>query len=66
MESYISSLTMKLHIMSQDYTDQLETAMVKASFVLIFDYLILKFTIKYNIIIGRVHGHNATNFGRNK
>ena len=29
IESYISSLTMKLHIMAQDYTDQLETAMVR-------------------------------------
>jgi septal ring factor EnvC (AmiA/AmiB activator) len=30
LESYISSLTMKLHIMSQDYTEQLETAMVES------------------------------------
>lgn len=30
VESYLSSLTMKLHIMSQDYTDQLETSMVES------------------------------------
>lgn len=30
LEAYISSLTTKLHIMSQDYTDQLETAMVES------------------------------------
>ncbi len=30
LESYISTLSMKLHIMSQDYTDQLETAMVES------------------------------------
>jgi len=30
LEAYISSLSTKLHIMSQDYTDQLETAMVES------------------------------------
>lgn len=30
LESYITSLSTKLHIMSQDYTDQLETAMVES------------------------------------
>jgi hypothetical protein len=30
LETYISSLSTKLHIMSQDYTDQLETAMVES------------------------------------
>eukprot|EP01036_Dinobryon_divergens_P002946 gene2946-3875_t len=28
LESYLASLAMKLHIISQDYTDQLETGMV--------------------------------------
>jgi hypothetical protein len=30
VESYLASLAMKLHIISQDYTDQLETGMVEA------------------------------------
>jgi len=30
LESYLASLAMKLHIVSQDYTDQLETGMVEA------------------------------------
>ena len=30
MESYLASLSMKLHIISQDYSDQLETGMVEA------------------------------------
>jgi hypothetical protein len=30
LESYLASLAMKLHIISQDYTDQLETGMVEA------------------------------------
>ena len=30
LESYISSIATKLHIMSQDFTDQLETAMVES------------------------------------
>lgn len=30
IESYITSLSTKLHIISQDYTDQLETAMVES------------------------------------
>jgi hypothetical protein len=30
LESLLSTLSMKLHIMSQDYTDQLETAMVES------------------------------------
>ena len=30
LESYVSSLVTKLHIMSQDYTDQLETAMIES------------------------------------
>ena len=30
LESYLASLAMKLHIISQDYTDQLETGMVES------------------------------------
>jgi len=30
LESYLASLAMKLHILSQDYSDQLETGMVDA------------------------------------
>lgn len=30
LESYVSSLVTKLHIMAQDYTDQLETAMIES------------------------------------
>jgi chromosome segregation ATPase len=30
LESYLAQLAMKLHIISQDYTDQLETRMVEA------------------------------------
>lgn len=30
LESYLASLSMKLHIISQDYTDQLETGMIEA------------------------------------
>ena len=45
LESFISSLTMKLHIMSQDYTDQLETAMV-GSFSSVLYKFIIAFTLK--------------------
>lgn len=30
IESYLAALSMKLHIISQDYTDQLETGMIEA------------------------------------
>ena len=30
LETFLASLAMKLHIVSQDYTDQLETGMVEA------------------------------------
>ncbi len=34
LESYLASLAMKLHIISQDYTDQLETGMVEATTIM--------------------------------
>ena len=34
LESFLASLAMKLHIISQDYTDQLETGMVEATTIM--------------------------------
>ena len=34
LEAYLASLGMKLHIISQDYTDQLETGMVEATTIM--------------------------------
>lgn len=48
LESFISSLTMKLHIMSQDYTDQLETAMVESfsKVLMVGSFITFTFTLK--------------------
>ena len=67
LESYLASIAMKLHIISQDYTDQLETGTIKIAksslfFLLTFIIIII---IIITIIIqryGRIHDHYATRF----
>ena len=66
LESYLASIAMKLHIISQDYTDQLETGTNKKKIVNCSFFYSDKSSpviIRTLIIIqryGRIHDHYAT------